>query len=352
MNRAILSITIIAPLAITWLTHASVQPPQPLVKNPDFRQQTQNYQLTGDVQYRYLGDPMRDTSGYGIALQPAKHSNSEGSVSQTIPNIDSTAGRSFHFTFRGLAQDNFAVTDDGLFMKVEYFEGNTQKSFDGKIKKIYSQIEQDRRDLSVNGDRRVGGAAVWRTYQMDFWLPFPQIDTLRLTVGFDHGQAKRPLASEFFITDFNLTQTDSPELLTTTNALPNPSQSNLLSLGGRWFYKPNAAESEPVHHFDSTNADRLFYHDTEYTTPFAGTMTAWLRAGDKDPDGNIVSKDQFIPDNVTIDFDTSSLIIHTKGIPNHPTGPRQSQLHSGTRANLLHPAKSQDKPRPFRHHNK
>ncbi len=43
-------------------------------------------------------------------------------------------------------------------------------------------------------------------------------------------------------------------------------------------------------------------------------------AGDKDLDGNIVAKDRLITDNVTVRFDSTSMIIRTKGLPNHPTG--------------------------------
>ena len=83
----------------------------------------------------------------------------------------------------GVAQDEFAVFDDDLAMRVEFFGDGGRTAFDGKNKPIYPQIEQDRRDFTVNGDNHVGGAAVWRTYQLDFWLPFPQVDTGALERG-------------------------------------------------------------------------------------------------------------------------------------------------------------------------
>jgi hypothetical protein len=49
-------------------------------------------------------------------------------------------------------------------------------------------------------------------------------------------------------------------------------------------------------------------------------MSAYLRAGDKDLTGNIVTEDEFVPDNVTVSFDATSMIVHTHGLPNHPTG--------------------------------
>jgi hypothetical protein len=49
-------------------------------------------------------------------------------------------------------------------------------------------------------------------------------------------------------------------------------------------------------------------------------MSATLREGDKDLDGNTVTADRLIADNVTVRFDAQSMILHTHGLPNHPTG--------------------------------
>src|SRR5580692_12652433 len=68
-----------------------------LVRNPEFKGGAAEYQLSGDVEYRYLGDKNRDSSGWGVALQSAGRA---GEVSQTIFAIDSTKGRWFRFAFR------------------------------------------------------------------------------------------------------------------------------------------------------------------------------------------------------------------------------------------------------------
>lgn len=293
-----------------------------LVKNPGFQQRDASgqkpadYQLIGDVEYRYLGDPTRDVSSWGVALQSQGRS---GSVSQTIGGIDSHAGRSFRFTFRGLPQDDFAVEDNDLSMRVEFFGDGGRTSFDAKGKSIYPIIQQARHDLSVNGDHHVGGAAVWRTYQLDFWLPFPQVDTVRLSVAFGHGAAPRPIASEFFIDDFSLIRLPWESSTAKPSSEIQPTGTPV-SLGGRWYYDARPGETESPAVFDYTNADRLLYHDAKWQAPFAGNRTAWLRAGDKDLSGNIVTEGQLITDNVTVSFDATSMIIHTKGLPNHPTG--------------------------------
>jgi hypothetical protein len=312
---------------------------QNLVRNEYFSQlaadgkSPADYQITGDVEYRYLGNPTREVSGYGVALQSGKDLNKDlsiaGSVSQTVSGIDAKAGRWFRFSFRGLPQDNFAVTNDDLYMKVEFFGNNGKTSYDAKAKPLYSLIQQARKDLAVNGDFKKGGAAAWRNYVVDFYLPFPQVDQLRLSVGFGHGAAKGTVASEFCITRFSLVRiapppidpatasSNAPVITSTHFVIP---QGQLLPLGGRWYYDAKPDETQAPQTFDYTNVDRLLYKEGGYSAPFAGATSAWLRAGDKDIAGNVVQQDRLIKDNVTISFDATAMIIHTHGIPNHATG--------------------------------
>jgi hypothetical protein len=294
-----------------------------LVNNPDFTQRDSQgnpagYQISGDATYRYLGDPSRDTSGWGIAFDAMK---SRGSVSQTVAAINPAAGRWYRFTFRGLPQDDFAVAaDDDLSMRVEFYGDAGRTGYDAKAKPIWPQVLQDREDFTTNGDRHIGGAAVWRTYQLDFWLPFPQVDTVRLSVNFSHGQAIRPLACEFFVSDFSLTRlSDIPPQASAKTTDRDP-RGALVPLGGRWYFEADSDHPTPPRVFDYTEADRLLYHDSKYSAPFAGNMTAWLRAGDKDENGDIMLKDSFVSDNVTVSFTADAMVIHTKGLPNHPTG--------------------------------
>ncbi len=113
---------VIATVAGVGATAASAEESN-LVKNPDFNVRSSDgtgpadYVLSGDVEYRYLGDPHRDSAPWGVAL---KSSGRAGSVSQTVLGIDASAGRWYRFTFRGLPQDNFAVGDNDLSMRVEF----------------------------------------------------------------------------------------------------------------------------------------------------------------------------------------------------------------------------------------
>jgi hypothetical protein len=287
------------------------------------QQMPADYSVNGDAHYRYLADSHRAVAESGVTFESGLASNSlalrHGSVSQEVTAMNTTQGRWFRFSFRGLPQDNFSVEGNNLFIQVEYLAGS--KFYDGKIKRIYDLVQQQRRDLATNGDSHHGGAATWHTYQLDFMLPDPTIDRVRLSVKFDHGNASTTNQSQFFVTDFSLIHIDGPTLETvgdTTATANRPA--NLIPIGGRWFYKPDPQHPTVPAIFNYTNADRLIYHDNAWSAPFAGCMTSYLRAGNKTLDGTIASHDQFVPDNVTVSFDSTSMIIHTKGLPNHPTG--------------------------------
>lgn len=305
------------------------------------------YVLEGNAVYRKpLANARRDASGAGIVFDSTARG---GAVSQTIA-IDPKNGRAFAFRFRGLPQDEFSVGANGLTMKVEFFGNGGSTAYDGKVKELFPIIEQARRDLSVNGDMHVGGAAVWRDYVLTFYVPFPQVDRVKLTISYAGGgmaPASIPLATpstftntsfargprpraldtgghEFLITDFRLAALPEPAAAQPKD-LPAAAQEtqNLISLGGRWFYAAKPGETAAPALFDRTNADRLLYRDGpngECELPFYGNMTAKLRAGDKDTAGNIVTADRIVADNVTVRFDSTSMIIHTRGVPNHPTG--------------------------------
>ncbi len=309
------------------LAAAATTPVGNLVKNADFRVRSDNepagFELTGDVVFRHLGDESHG-GPWCLGLESASDAGDRhcrGSVSQMVSGLNAAQGRWYRFTIRGLPGENFAVEDDGLDMKIEFFQGDA--GFDGKVKRLYSIIQQQRKDLAVNGDRRVGGAATWHTYQLDAMLPSPLVDRMRLTVEFDHGKAAGKQYSQFLIADVSFVHIDGPGDSSPANGSPAQADrrpDNLVPIGGRFFYRADPGEKAVPTRFDHSNADRLIYHDNRWSTPFAGAMSAWLRTGDLDLDGNVVREDRFIPDNVTVSFDATSMIIHTHGLPNHPTG--------------------------------
>lgn len=296
-----------------------------LIANADFRARASNgvpagYELSGSVEYRYMGDPRREVAGWGVAL---KSSGGNGTVAQRVDNVDPGAGRWMRFSVRGLPQEHFAADD--LYLKVEFFGDHGRTAMDGVAKHLGDLVALERKDLSVNGDRRARGAATWRAYQMDFRIPFPQVDEVRVSVGFTGGKAHSAADSDFLVTDWSLVRiadqaTTQPADEASAGAEESKPGGTLIALGGRWFYEALPGEERAPSVFDVRNVDRLLYHAGGYEAPFAGNTTAWLRAGDKDVDGNIVRQDRFVPDNVTISFDATTMIVHAKGLPNHPTG--------------------------------
>jgi hypothetical protein len=303
-----------------------------LFQNPDLHLRTAdnkplNYQLEGAADFAYPGNPRAEVADYSVAL---KSTGPSGSVSQMITGIDAANGKWFRFTFRGLPQQNFVVNNDDVYMKVEFFGADGTTAYDGKDRKIYPQILQARKYLNINGIRHQNGSETWQTYQMDFMLPFPQVHSLKVSVGFGDGAATQKTKSELFITDFSLKHIpDPPETMPanekTTPAIV-PAYSNLIPLGGRWFYAAADGESIAPSKFDDSNSNRLLYHDAGYSAPFAGNTTAWLRKGDIDKSGNTLTTDRLVSDNLVITFDRTSMILRTHGLPNHPTGEFPSRI--------------------------
>lgn len=325
------------------------------------------YHIVGQATPGMLGNARRDTPLAGVAFHSAARNGqpAAGSVSIEVA-IDPTAGRWLRFKFRGLPQDGFAVADTGLFMQVEFLGGQDGTTrYDGKRKELYPLIQQARRDLTANGDLHIGGAAVWRDYVLDFYVPFPQVNRLKLTVGFDggYGDTSRPplyrsprptrgsgpppehldtAGDAFFVADWSLSHLTNPvEMLQAAGPTSQPTTirlASLIPLGGRWYYQPTAGQTTPPPLFDHTNVDRLLYKDgppgpSEFEAPFAGNTSAYLRKGEKDEDGNIATHDELVADNVTIQFDSTSLILHTRSLPNHPTGTFPEIMPDGHRGN-------------------
>ena len=215
-------------------------------------------------------------------------------------------------------------------MKIEFFSKNGTDPLDGVTRLIYREIETDRRNLTVNGDHGEHGAAVWRSYELEELLPFPQVDTVRISVIYKNGEAPSTEHNAFFIDDFSLVQrrhsltgkvdpADAHPATVNANAPPDIGQ--LTALGGRWYYEPAPGESVAMPlTVTADNADRLFYKSDRLINPFAHNMTAWLRAGYKDAQGNIVTQDRFVPDNVVLIFKGDGfLTVKAKNLPNHPT---------------------------------
>jgi hypothetical protein len=327
--KRLLSFALLAALACAARGHEIN-----LVQNPGFEavdpatQAPLNYELKGAATWGLLGTE-NDFTTHGIIF-PGE-ADQGGSVSQMITGLDQSKGRWIAFRFRGLAQDGFSVPDDSLKMKIEFFSKGGTNYLDCASRPIYGEIEMDRKNLTVNGDFQQGGAAVWRSYEVEELLPFPEVDAVRISVVYDRGVATGMDHTSFFIDDFSLVQrtrsltgkVDPADRIPA--AVPaEVDASQLKSLGGRWYYEPAPGEtvdpaSSPLI-VTEDNAERLFYKSDRLINPFLNNMTAWLLAGYKDEAGNIVTQDQFVPDNVVLAFKGDGFVtITSKNLPNHPT---------------------------------
>jgi hypothetical protein len=320
--------------------------PQGLVKNPRFTaagadaKTPAHYTLTGDVAWAYAGKADEFTD-WGVALHSGKDLDGDGaragSVTQDASGFAGGVGRWFRFSVRGLAEKNFAVPDGGLFLKVDFFARGGASYLDGVTRAIDPLVGRDRTDLAANGNGRRDGGAVWKTYALEFRLPFAEIDRLRVGVGFRGGSAPTEADAAFHVTEFALVPiadpADAPKPVKTAKGY-EPSLKSLLPLGGRWYYDPEPGMTEKparlvVNH---ANAHRLYYLDGRLTNPFAENMTAWLRPGYKDIDGRIVQDDRFVPDNVVVEFTGGkAMTVRARNLPNHPTAQFPGRFGPGGR---------------------
>jgi hypothetical protein len=304
---------------------------------------SKSFTVEGDAVYGAFPDAHSEQAGRGVrflsSADGAKGHLRSGSVRETVTNISATGGRWYRFRIRGLAQDGFHVQRDDLYLKVEFFRDGGTNSLDSIKKWIYPQVEKEREDFRDSQTNARLGAGTWQSYELVFRTPFPEVDTLELTAGFGHGSGKSKQA-EFWINEFELVRIPDPDdyvarmkaknesKAKSESLRPEPTADSLIPLGGRWYYDPRGTDGEhaahsrsaaPPTHFDFSNADRLYYRTDRFEAPFADNMQAWLRKGWLDLEGKLVTKDRLVPDNVTLEFTKTELIVRSHNLPNHPT---------------------------------
>lgn len=279
--------------------------------------------IAGDAVIAELGDARAEHSGRGVRLlsKAKKDAVTAGAFKFTVGVVEPGDWRWFRIRVRGLAQEDFRVAEDALFIRVEFFANGGTNPLDHVTKSIYGQIERERQQLADEHRNRNLDTATWRDYAIEFRTPFPEVDTLRVTVCFEHGSGKGA-DSEFWIREVEIGGIGDPADYV---ALPDrsrprdpPALARLARLGGRWYYDPRGGGERPQR-FDHTNVGRLYYLADRLETPFAGNTTSWLRRGYLDRAGELVEADQFITDNVVVSFTDTHLVMKTKNLPNHPT---------------------------------
>lgn len=294
--------------------------------------------MTGDAREGPLGDKGKEINGRGIRFLSADDINQDGRRAAEavirIQGIQEEMGRWFRVRINGLAQPGFSVDRDDLYLKVEFFKDQGKNSLDFIKKSFYPQIEQERNHLVDGGTNKNLGNATWRNYSFAVRTPFKEVDTLAVTVGFGNGTGRGQQA-EFWLREIEVTPIPDPAdylppQMAKKQGFP-PALKDLVKIGGHWYYDPRGGSKVIPSQFDHTNVDRLYYLTDRLETPFVGNVSAWLRRGYLDRDGNPVQKDRMVLDSVVLSFTDTHLIMKSKNLPNHPVAvfPDRSRFLDG-----------------------
>ncbi len=295
-----------------------------LVQNPDF--ELVEGQSKAPLQFLLAGSATRDYVGYadenasyGVHLKAGK--GNSGSVSQLVTGIDQRKGKWVKFTFRGRPEDGFAVDNDKLYIRMDFLAKGGKNPMDTAERLIYREVLKDRADFAINGNSLKNGASVWRTYEFEELLPFVEVDSVRLTVGFSNGAASADKYTSFFVDDFELVQgeTSTDGRLEPTSKPAEPAVKGAeVKLGGLWSYI--ALSNEKVTYplvVNYKNSKQLLYRSSSI---FAGTMNSVMKEGFMDYDRKVVTQASLVLDNLVITFPGNGTVqVDSKNIPNHPT---------------------------------
>ena len=283
----------------------------------------QDFQLSGDNVYENHATKSERT-GYCVKFCSGRDLNQDQKIAAemqtTVTNLSPADGRWFRLQIRGMADPTFAVEKEDLYLKVEFAKDGGKSTLDEIKQRFYAQVERERADLKDKGTNKKLGSATWRTYALDFRTPFPEVDTVKLTTGFAHGTGKGADA-EFWIKEFELFPIPAPkEYVERTSPKTLPAVKVLLvPLGGRWYFDPQGGSKQIPEQFDHRNAEQLLYLSDGFIAPFAQNTTSWLRSGYLNAVGKLVTKDQYVEDNVLISVTKEHLVIRSRNLPNHPT---------------------------------
>lgn len=290
--------------------------------------------ISGDASEGGLGIASREGGLRGLRFPSGADSNGDGKKAGgariAIRGVGK-AGRWYSLKVRMLVQDGFKVArEDQPRLKVSFFKDEGNNSLDSISKSLSPVIAADRIHLKDSGTNKNLGRATWRWVGFDFRTPFPEVDTIHVSLEYEGGMGEGPSA-EAWVSDMEIMPLPDRTPVAATTARPVPARENLVSIGGRWHYDATGVSREVPARFDHSNADRLVYLTDKPETPFAGNMSAWLRRGFLDRSGNLAERDIHIPDAVTIEVSKGRLLIRSRNLPNHPTGvfPDSSQWLDG-----------------------
>ncbi|MFM2094320.1 MAG: Arylsulfatase, partial [Planctomycetota bacterium] len=280
--------------------------------------------IHGDAAWGSLGDPEAEYSGRGLRFLSGKDLNRDGKqdgfAALMVRDAASKEQRWFRVRIRALAQDDFRVAMDDLYLRIDFFRDGGTNPLDHVKQSLYELVERDRKILTDTGTNKKLGGATWRWFDMTFRTPFPEVDAMRLSVGFGHGQGKE-MRGEFWVSAAELSAIEAPaDYMSPKPPPPGRSKTEkeqLVPLGGRWYFDPRGGERTPPAEFSYRHAEQLLYLSDRFERPFADNMSAWLRQGYLDASGDVVKHDRFLAENVVVSFTSTHLVIRSHNLPNH-----------------------------------
>ncbi|MEI7921140.1 MAG: YHYH protein [Planctomycetota bacterium] len=296
------------------------------------------FRLSGAVAEGPLGDHRQEVSGRGFKFDSAPSPNPEkpsaGSASVMITSLNPAAGRWLEVRVQALVQEGFKVNKGNVYLRLDYFKDGGTNALDFVKKSIDSQVENYRKDLIDDGANESVGNVSWHNYSIQVRLPMPEIDSIRVSIGFGDGAGDAG-KSELWVRRLEIRPIPDPEGYMPPSKPASdknpPVLASLVKIAGNWYYDPRGGARKVPDQFDQTNSDRLLLMTDRLEAPFANNTTAWLRKGYYDIDGNVVTRERFVPDSVLIHFTDNHLVLKAKNLPNHPTAvfPDRSRFLDG-----------------------
>jgi hypothetical protein len=257
----------------------------PLLHGTDLlRAFPRKFTFAGDAKLTAVSPSESEPASPGILLRLSAQEISAASVKIPLPD---PTHRWFRFGIRALASESFSQPAHRVVLRASFSARDGTTPLDSVTRHLQTLIATDLTNLRDPGTNRSLGTPTWRWYALDFKTPFPEVDTVSLSLELSQpeGAELGNVTGTLLVCDWELTPLptpppakDFPERSTITAAR----SSEMIPLGGRWYVLPEGTAQTVPETFSQSNAHRLLYLAENFETPFLGNMDAWLKQGQLD----------------------------------------------------------------------